>query len=414
MRQSRFFLVIFYVFLMLEGLYAQKRVVKQLFSKIDLEPQFELPDGNKIALMGYTELLGQSISIPGPLLEFGEGDSVTLILNNYSQGAPHTIHLHGLDANQANDGVPELSFSVKHLEQGKYEFVAKHPGTYLYHCHVVSPIHVQAGMYGVIVIHPKLYGKIYGYSYEGKEYTFLTSEIDTHWHTKEFIQHAYDSNHTEISIPDYHPQYLMLNGKSNSDFLFDHIEVFSDYPRRHYNSLLHFANIGNCGNRFIFPSGFLARVVSTDGRPIPEGVDTVNILEVMPGERYDILLSNESLDNLLDSGIILVEYFDLNNSKVLGVQKIRIVHIDLPVVEKHVKQHARIFPNPTSDIFEITLGKIKVNQVKKTTLISIDGNKLKSYESFQKSFDLTGFPDGVYILQLHFDQTISTHKIIKH
>ena len=113
MRQSRFFLVIFYVFLMLEGLYAQKRVVKQLFSKIDLEPQFELPDGNKIALMGYTELLGQSISIPGPLLEFGEGDSVTLILNNYSQGAPHTIHLHGLDANQANDGVPELSFLIR-------------------------------------------------------------------------------------------------------------------------------------------------------------------------------------------------------------------------------------------------------------------------------------------------------------
>ena len=113
-----------------------------------------LHDGNITDIFGFAETLGESISLPGPTINITEGDSVQIDFWNVSQGAPHTIHLHGLDVNQENDGVPALSYEVHHMDHGYYKFKAPHPGTYIYHCHVVSTIHVQAGMYGVIIVKP--------------------------------------------------------------------------------------------------------------------------------------------------------------------------------------------------------------------------------------------------------------------
>ena len=112
------------------------------------------PDGNYATIFGFIYDIIYPVEIPGPTLTFTEGDSVEIDFWNFSQGAPHTIHLHGLDVNQENDGVPMLSFVVNHMEHGYYKFKAPHPGLYLYHCHVLSPLHVQAGMYGMIVIEP--------------------------------------------------------------------------------------------------------------------------------------------------------------------------------------------------------------------------------------------------------------------
>jgi len=114
-----------------------------------------LADGKIIKSMGYSLRLSENPGVPGPTLVYYEGDSVTIDLWNVSQGAPHTIHLHGLDVDQQNDGVPHLSFTVGHMEHGFYRFKAPHPGTYLYHCHVVSAIHVQGGMYGLLIVKPK-------------------------------------------------------------------------------------------------------------------------------------------------------------------------------------------------------------------------------------------------------------------
>ena len=413
MKKIRIFFVLFCFLFTVESIQAQKSKVR-LFSKVDIEPQYELPDGKKIALMGYTERLRDSLTIPGPILTFWEGDSVTLILHNYSQGAPHTIHLHGLDVDQANDGVPELSFSVAHGEQGQYKFVPKHPGLYLYHCHVVSPIHVQAGMYGLIIVRDG-WRNVYGNEIYNSFYV-MTSEIDTNWHTKELIQHAYDTNQTEISIPDYHPQYFLINCASDGPYIMSfkpckNRMLVERYPDPDMYNLLGLANIGNCGNRFIFPERVLAQVVRTDGRPIPEGYDTVTDLEVMPGERYGVLLSDLGYRNDVDS--VLVEYFDLNNGKVLGVQNIPIRYRAYSIDEKKALKYVRIFPNPSSNIFEIELSPPLVGQIDKMILVSLDGKKLRSYESFQERVDLSGLPNGVYTLQLYFNQAIIAHKLIK-
>ena len=103
-----------------------------------------LTNNDTIRVFGFAQSLGEQPGVPGPTLEMNEGDSVHIDLWNVSQGAPHTIHLHGLDVDQQNDGVPHLSFDVHHMDHGYYHFKAPHAGTYLYHCHVASTIHVHS------------------------------------------------------------------------------------------------------------------------------------------------------------------------------------------------------------------------------------------------------------------------------
>ena len=101
---------------------AQELSKVRLISKIDIKEHYKLWDGQEIALMGYTSKLSDTLKLPSPVLTVNEGDSVELHMYNFSQGAPHTIHLHGLDVDQANDGVPGLSSVVPHGESFYYRF----------------------------------------------------------------------------------------------------------------------------------------------------------------------------------------------------------------------------------------------------------------------------------------------------
>ena len=75
----------------------------------------------------------------GPLLEFTHGADVVLAFENPSPES-HTIHLHGLDVDQANDGVPATSFYVETGGQRRMNSMPR-IRTYLYHCHVTTTLH---------------------------------------------------------------------------------------------------------------------------------------------------------------------------------------------------------------------------------------------------------------------------------
>ncbi|NRA13026.1 MAG: multicopper oxidase domain-containing protein, partial [Crocinitomicaceae bacterium] len=192
-----------------------------IISKIDFLPQYELHDQNEILLMGFSVNIGGGLNLPSPTLEFVENDSVELNLWNLSQGPPHTIHLHGLDVDQQNDGVPMLSWEVEHDDTGSYYFQAPHPGTYLYHCHETSVLHVQAGMYGMVIVRPQSADTLTwesGYSFHS-ERAWLASEIDTNWHNDSIIHHPHDTTATTHLILDYEPQHFLINGKSEQQLL---------------------------------------------------------------------------------------------------------------------------------------------------------------------------------------------------
>jgi CopA family copper-resistance protein len=91
--------------------------------------------------------------VPGPILRWREGDTVTLAVSN-RLSVPSSIHWHGIRAPSPMDGVPGLSFNgIAPGETFIYRFPVHQSGTYWYHSH--SGFQEQTGVDGPIVIVPK-------------------------------------------------------------------------------------------------------------------------------------------------------------------------------------------------------------------------------------------------------------------
>jgi FtsP/CotA-like multicopper oxidase with cupredoxin domain len=190
-------------------------------------------------------LAGQA-QFPGPLIYAKVGDVVELRLKNLgtanpdAPNDPHTIHLHGLDVDAANDGVPETSVAAVPASltdnEGRpwpgagnvvvYMFSPTMPGTYFYHCHQEASIHVTMGMYGALVVYNPWDaaastgpgtgkgGDLFGFHYD-KDYVLLLSETDVRQHMAEEAAGPYAGEHALAYNPtDFHPQYWFINGLS--------------------------------------------------------------------------------------------------------------------------------------------------------------------------------------------------------
>lgn len=109
----------------------------------------EIAPGMKAHLWGYN---GQS---PGPTIEVVEGDRVRIFVTN--RLPEHTsIHWHGQPVPNGMDGVSGLTQPP--IQPGKtfmYEFVAKRPGTFMYHPHADEMVQMAMGMMGSWITHPK-------------------------------------------------------------------------------------------------------------------------------------------------------------------------------------------------------------------------------------------------------------------
>ena len=91
-------------------------------------------------------------SIPGPILRWKEGETVTLNVKNML-AEDSSIHWHGIILPENMDGVPGISFDgIKPGETYKYQFKLNQSGTYWYHSH--SGFQEQTGMYGAIIVDP--------------------------------------------------------------------------------------------------------------------------------------------------------------------------------------------------------------------------------------------------------------------
>lgn len=210
-------------------------------------------------------LAGQA-QFPAPIIYAAVGDVVEIRLKNLGAAAnpnapndPHSIHLHGLDVDAANDGVPETSvgavpanlcndgttdttFPTDCEGQGGltpgagnvvvYMFSPTKAGTYMYHCHQEANIHVNMGMYGALVVYNasdaaysnggpgKGFGGYFGGFAYDKDYILLLSEVDIRGHASE--EGTYGGPLVPAMSWDvfpynwalYQPQYWFINGLS--------------------------------------------------------------------------------------------------------------------------------------------------------------------------------------------------------
>lgn len=281
-----------------------------------------MADGRLLRTWQFGRGFNDDRSVPSPVIEGIEGQMMEVTLSSMM---PHTIHFHGLDVDQGNDGVPSTSGYVAHGHGGggpgggsfgrvdgydnlgsqfTYRFVAPHAGTYAYHCHVDTVLHFEMGMYGTVIIRPPDGNP--RVAWDGgpifdREYVWHLHTFDSMWHNE-----TVSSSRTVRHRPDY----FMINGRDGANTLTDTTTAISGAPGERV--LIRANNMGY-QPALVNLGGLAFDVIASDGRPLPSPITTDQQL-VAPGERYDLLL------RLPFEGLwtARADYFDIRLSGMLG------------------------------------------------------------------------------------------------
>jgi CopA family copper-resistance protein len=143
--------------ILLVPIFLQAQTEKSVEGNVDNLPvkEYKLTLKQEKVNKAGKEVMGMTIngSIPGPTLEFTEGEYAVIYVKN-EMDVETSIHWHGLLLPNFYDGVPYLT--TPPIEPGhtlKYEFAIKQSGTYWYHGHTM--LQEQVGVFGSFVIYPK-------------------------------------------------------------------------------------------------------------------------------------------------------------------------------------------------------------------------------------------------------------------
>lgn len=258
-------------------------------------------DGNDFGFMGDRRY-------PSAHFEIIEGQPTTLSFENLSP-MDHTIHLHGLDVDQLNDGVPQTSFSVPMFGTNDYEFIAPHAGTYHYHCHVDTVVHYHRGMSGAIIVRPPD-GSITRAWDGGPSF-----DEEVLWQLMTFDR-SWTSGVSGSSTARHRPSVFMINGHDTTPASLDpYSRLVASVGQKLYLRLL---NSSYQWGR-IRLAGYPFEVVASDGRPMNQVV-TTDSWDIGPGERYDLLISPTAPI----SADATVEYLDDYTGGILGTVATRL------------------------------------------------------------------------------------------
>jgi len=122
---------------------------------------------------------------PSTMIRVKQGQIVHTVTSGGQDG--HTIHHHGIEPTPVNDGVGHTSFEIGSYT---YQWQASQAGTYFYHCHKNTVLHVELGMYGLLIVDPPQgEGYVAGFNpangniiHYDVEALWAVDEIDPLWH----------------------------------------------------------------------------------------------------------------------------------------------------------------------------------------------------------------------------------------
>ncbi len=263
-------------------------------------------------------------TLPGPEIRVKEGEWIKVNLTNKTHDF-HTIHWHGMYVPCEMDGVPlGTQYPVGYNQTFTYLFRAQPAGTHFYHCHNMTNMHIQAGLYGSLIIEPAtedIVQKTFPYD---REYTLVLSEVDTEFlreqmndmlrmgHVMDYMnsssklmakmdghmmgwfadKETFQKAVKEGWVPPYHrsmtgpgrriePNFFMINGRPYPMTEHLHIKTGENIRVRLINAGLMLHNMHLHGHDFWH--------VCTDGSPLITPI-RMNTIPVNPGSSADILI----------------------------------------------------------------------------------------------------------------------------
>jgi len=238
---------------------------------------------------------GGGCPVAGPTLQLGVGQTANIVLNMMmapQEAAPyqgHTIHPHGLDVAQSEDGVPETGAPVL---GDTYTFAvdAQHVGSHMYHCHVHTVKHLEMGLYGGFVVKDTNSagtllntinhgGPTYDY-----EWNMVLSTVDPAYHNNNAVGDS-------TVFADYNPKYFLINGLEgiSSTAPADTLTAatgkkvaFRLIGLQSVNAIFQIKNASGAAQSFT--------IYNDDGYALPSPITTTSI-EVTPGSTTDIMVT---------------------------------------------------------------------------------------------------------------------------
>jgi hypothetical protein len=284
-----------------------------------------MPDGVSVDHWGFEDILKRKgvRPFPSPLMRVIEDDLVHVRLE--SSKGPHTIHHHGIEPTTMNDGVGHVSMEVSGTYV--YQWQPRHAGTWFYHCHVNTVLHFQMGLYGPLIVDPKITadlarripaGKKLAYRPQTATEPLKTYDVeriwvfdawDPRWHT---FEHAAGLCGDDVGLNVFKPRYFFVSGvnhtKSNGQRTIDNATVAvrgvgaKDVLIRMIN-----AHYGVTRVKFTMD----VEVISSDGHSLnkpwcqPYPVRAGTWIEMPTARRYDVIVKNPPA-----GGFAEVEYTD--------------------------------------------------------------------------------------------------------
>ncbi|MFD2940803.1 multicopper oxidase domain-containing protein [Flavobacterium notoginsengisoli] len=270
-------------------------------------------DNTVIRTFGFADSLSGQITLPGSYIDIQEGDSLNIDLWNISQGNPISIYSKTIDFTQSDkeNQIMKTKESIHHMEHGFYSFQAKKAGTYLYYSPENYPFNLQAGMFGIIVIRPKdsLTTKPL------REILWCSTEIDTQWHTDTIMGTEYDPSNTAVVLPDYKPDYFLINGKMTTK-----TKGLQALDAKQESFLFRLVNAGLYENEIFFPAQTKLELLfgkNTSFKQLPKGYK----IWLQPGECLEL---SAFLGNVSDTEKMKYRVIDPKSKKTRH-------QIDIPI-----------------------------------------------------------------------------------
>ncbi len=189
---------------------------------------------------------------PGPEIRVTEGQKVRINFTN-NLPEPSTIHMHGIDVPNDQDGVPGVTQpDVQPGDSWTYEFVVERVGTGAYHTHSNTAQQLSKGLFGPFIVEPK----------DGPTYDV------------EYV----------LSLHELNGLYYTINGHSFPSTLDDDLLSIKTGEK----ALVRFINMG-AQNHPMHLHGHQFEVVAIDGNPAA-AVQKMNTVNLPPGQTIDIVI----------------------------------------------------------------------------------------------------------------------------
>jgi len=237
--------------------------------------------------------MGGGCNISGPTLELGTGQQLNVTLNMMmapQENPPyqgHTIHWHGLDVLQSEDGVPETGASVLG-DNYSFSIDSRYVGSHMYHCHVHTVKHLEMGMYAPLVVKAvdnagnfldviNNGGPAYDY-----EWNLMYSSVDPAYHTA-----VGDST----VFADYNPKYFLINGNEGRNSTAP-AETVTAAPGK--KVAIRLFGVQSVNTRFEIKNASGTSqsftVHNKDGYKLPS-TQTLTRLDLSPGQTADVMVT---------------------------------------------------------------------------------------------------------------------------